>query len=84
VKNRSCLEGKVETNASGKDIRKVCRRVNMVQILSTHECKWKKRYMLKLFQDWVKKGIEENGRGGEFNYDIFDIVRTFVNATKSP
>jgi hypothetical protein len=25
--------------------------------------------------------IKENDGGGEFSYDIFDIVRTFVNAT---
>jgi hypothetical protein len=27
---------------------------------------------------------EANGGGGEFKYDIFDIVRTFVNATMYP
>jgi hypothetical protein len=26
---------------------------------------------MKLFQEW---GIKENDRGGEFNYDIFDIL----------
>jgi hypothetical protein len=35
---------------------------------------------LKLFQElgvWIK----ENGRGDEFKYDIFNILRTFANAT---
>jgi hypothetical protein len=26
-------------------------------------------------------GIKENGGGGEFKYDIFDTLRTSVNAT---
>jgi hypothetical protein len=30
-----------------------------------------------------EEGIRENGGGGEFKYDIFDI-RTFVNTTKYP
>jgi hypothetical protein len=36
-----------------------------------------------MFQEWGEGGKEENDRGGEFKYDIFDI-RTFVNATKYP
>jgi hypothetical protein len=28
---------------------------------------------LKLFQEWREGGIKENGRGGKFKYDIFDI-----------
>jgi hypothetical protein len=39
---------------------------------------------LKLFQEWKEGEINENGGGGEFNYDIFDIVGTFVNATMCP
>jgi hypothetical protein len=31
-----------------------------------------KRYLLKLFQEWGKEEIKENGGGGEFKYDIFD------------
>jgi hypothetical protein len=40
--NRSCL-GKRESVTSGnrEDVGKGCRRVNMVQILCTHVCKWK-------------------------------------------
>jgi hypothetical protein len=29
-------------------------------------------------------GIRENGGRGEFNYDIFDILRTLINATMYP
>jgi hypothetical protein len=29
---------------------------------------------LKLFQEWGKKRIKENGGGGEVKYDIFDIL----------
>jgi hypothetical protein len=29
---------------------------------------------LKLFQEWEKEGMKENGGGGEFKYDIFDIL----------
>jgi hypothetical protein len=46
-----------------------CRRVNMVQILCTCECKWKKDTISRMGYGKVKK----NDRGGEFNYDIFDI-----------
>jgi hypothetical protein len=30
--------------------------------------------MLKLFQELVEGVIKENGEGGEFKYDIFDIL----------
>jgi hypothetical protein len=30
-----------------------------------------------------REGIKENGGGGEFKYDIFDI-RAFINATMYP
>jgi hypothetical protein len=29
--------------------------------------------MLKLFHEWGEVRIKENGEGGKFNYDIFDI-----------
>jgi hypothetical protein len=32
-----------------------------------------KRYLLKLFLEW-REGIKENVGGGEFKYDIFDIL----------
>jgi hypothetical protein len=32
------------------------------------------QYLLKLFQVLRERRIKENGGGGEFNYDIFDIM----------
>jgi hypothetical protein len=29
---------------------------------------------LKLFWEWGEEEIKENGGGGEFKYDIFDIL----------
>jgi hypothetical protein len=29
---------------------------------------------LKLFQEWGEGSIMENGEGGEFIYDMFDIL----------
>jgi hypothetical protein len=46
----------------------------MAQILCTHECKWKKRYLLKLFLQWQNEEIKENCGGGEFKNDVFDIL----------
>jgi hypothetical protein len=43
---------------------KGCRRVNMVQILCTHVCKWKNETRNR------EGRIKENDRGGEFKYDI--------------
>jgi hypothetical protein len=45
----------------GEEMGKGCRRVNMVQILCVHVCKWKGE-------------IQENDGGREFRYDIFDIL----------
>jgi hypothetical protein len=33
-----------------------------------------KLYLLKLSQERGEKGMKENGEGGEFKYDIFDIL----------
>jgi hypothetical protein len=54
----------------GEDVGKGCRRVNMVQILCIHVCKWKNETCC----NYSKNGgrIKENVGGGEFNYDIFD------------
>jgi hypothetical protein len=32
-----------------------------------------KMMLLKLFQEWGK-GVQKNGGGGEFKYDIFNIL----------
>jgi hypothetical protein len=29
---------------------------------------------LKLIREWEEEGIKENDGGGEFKYDIFDIL----------
>jgi hypothetical protein len=33
-----------------------------------------KFYLLKLIQEWGEEGMKENGGGGAFKYDIFDIL----------
>jgi hypothetical protein len=48
------LSGGLVSVGGGKDMGRGCRRVNMVEILCTHVCKWKKRDLLKLFQEWGK------------------------------
>jgi hypothetical protein len=32
---------------------------------------------LKLFQEW-SRGVKESGGGGEFKYDIFDILKELL------
>jgi hypothetical protein len=52
--NRSCLGA--GTSGREEDIRKGCRRVNMVEILRSHVCK---SDQLKLFQEWGGRGNRE-------------------------
>jgi hypothetical protein len=33
---------------------------------------------LKLFQEWGEEEIKENGGGGEFTYEIFDILQKLL------
>jgi hypothetical protein len=33
-----------------------------------------KLYLLKLFEEWWEREIEENGGGAEFKYEIFNIL----------
>jgi hypothetical protein len=63
----------VETSGRREKVGKGCKRVNMVKILCTHECKWKKIPVATSSQigGWE---IKESGEGGEFKYDIFDIL----------
>jgi hypothetical protein len=58
----------------GDDIRKGCSRVNMVQILNTHVCKWENETCWNYSRtlEVLGGGIKENDGGGEFKYDIFD------------
>jgi hypothetical protein len=63
--------GGTDTSERWEVLGKGYRRVNTVQKMCTHACKCKKLYLLKLIQEW---GVKENGRGGEFMYDIFEIL----------
>jgi hypothetical protein len=60
------------TNARGKEMGKGCKRVNMVQILCIHVCKWKNDICSNCSRK-RRRGINENDGGDEFTYDIFDI-----------
>jgi hypothetical protein len=44
-----------------------------VQILCTHVLKWKNSICCNYSRNGGG-GLRENGGGGEFNYDIFDIL----------
>jgi hypothetical protein len=33
-----------------------------------------KKNHIQLFQEWWEEGIKENDGGGEFKYDIFDLL----------
>jgi hypothetical protein len=46
--------------------------MNMVQILCTHVCKWKSESVETLLG--MGGGDKGEWSGGEFNYDIFDIL----------
>jgi hypothetical protein len=59
--------------SQSRKVEKRCGRMNMVQILYTHVCKWKMR-PVKLFQKWEMGVIKENGGGGEFKCDVFNIL----------
>jgi hypothetical protein len=48
------------------------RRVNMVQILCTHVCKWKNQTCETI--SGMGRWIKENGVGYEFKYGIFGIL----------
>jgi hypothetical protein len=50
----------------GEDIRKRCRRVNVVEILYTH----RKMRHVEAIPGMVGRRIKENNRGGKFNYVI--------------
>jgi hypothetical protein len=66
-RNRSCLGGWYQWK--GEEVGKGCGRVNIVQILCTHVCKWKMR-PVETIPGMGGEGIKKNDGGGEFNYDI--------------
>jgi hypothetical protein len=69
---------RVGTSGSGEDIRKSCRRINMVEILSING-KWE---LLKLFQEWGGEG--EKGEQWRGFIQLWYILRTFINVTMYP
>jgi hypothetical protein len=50
-----CLVGLILIKREG-EVGKGWERVNIVQILCTHECKCKKKNLLRLFQEW-REGV---------------------------
>jgi hypothetical protein len=56
----------------GEDVGKGCVRVNIVQLLYTHVCKWKMIPVETIPGNEVG-GIKENVGRDEFKYDIFDV-----------
>jgi hypothetical protein len=49
-----------DPSGKGKEVGKGCKRM---QILCTHECKGKKRYLFKLFQEWGRRDKGEWWKG---------------------
>jgi hypothetical protein len=48
--------------------------VNIVQMLYTHVCKWKKKRPVETILRMGREGkIKDNDEGGEFKHDIFNI-----------
>jgi hypothetical protein len=58
----------------GEDVKKVCREVNMVEILCIPLCKCKMIPIKTTPEMGGGRGIKDSDGGGEFNYDIFDIL----------
>jgi hypothetical protein len=65
----------VGNSGRGEDVGKGCGKVNMVQILCTHVCKWKTR-PLETIPGMGERGgeIKKNVEGGDLKYDIFDML----------
>jgi hypothetical protein len=55
-------------------VRKECGRVNIMQILCIHVCKWKKITVETILGIGGGTGIKENDGEGEFKDDIFVIL----------
>jgi hypothetical protein len=72
------LPGGVDTNGTGEEVGKVCRRVNMVQILCTHVCKQKNETRNR------GRGIKETSGGGEFKYVYLTYYKNFCKYHSVP
>jgi hypothetical protein len=59
--------GGVGTSGRREEVGKGCRRMNMVQILCTHVCKWKMRPVETIPGMEGARGTKENGQGAEFD-----------------
>jgi hypothetical protein len=66
------LSGRLVPVCGGEDVWKGCRRINIVQIPYTHVYRWKNE-TLETILGMRGEGIKNDG-GGEFKYDIFDIL----------
>jgi hypothetical protein len=75
--NSFCLGGTC-TSGSREEVGKECRKVNIVQILCAHECKWKNDICCNCSSNRRRGEIKENGGGGEFKYDVFDILQELL------
>jgi hypothetical protein len=62
----------VSTSGREEAVEKESRRVNIVQILGTHACKWRNDTCSNCTRN--AEGIKENGGGSQFKYDIFDTL----------
>jgi hypothetical protein len=67
------LPGKRVVISGGKEMGKGYGKVNIVQILCTHVCKWKIDTCGRYSRSGGG-GIKENDGVSEFNYDIFNIL----------
>jgi hypothetical protein len=63
----------VGTSGRDEDVGRGCRRMDIIQILCTHVCKWKIEGCWDYSRN-VGRGIMENDGRGEFKYDILDIL----------
>jgi orotate phosphoribosyltransferase-like protein len=67
------LSGELLPVCKWEEVGKGCRRVNMVQILCTFIYVSGKMRSVETIPGIAGGGIKENGGGGEFKYDIFDV-----------
>jgi hypothetical protein len=66
---RICLVWMFVTNARGEDVGIGYRRMNMVEILCTHICKWEMR-SIETTAEMGAGRIKENDGRDEFNYNV--------------
>jgi hypothetical protein len=62
------------TSGRWEDVEKGYRKLNILQMLCTHVCKWKNETCWNYSRNGGKEGIKENNGGDEFKYDIFGML----------